>query len=101
MMHSALIHWLSPAERGRVDLPPTLRYVGISRFSEDDNGWPDGAWSVELRFDQPPPEQESSEVSRGRVRFLVDEAPTERLHAGVRFGLYEGLQKVADIQVLD
>ena len=100
MMHSALIHWLSPAERGRADLPPTLRYVGISRFSDDEN-WLDGAWSVELRFDQPPPEQASSEVSRGRVRFLVDEAPMERLHAGVWFGLFEGPQKVADVQVID
>lgn len=74
--------------------------MGISRFSEDGGGWPDGAWSVELHFDEPPPEQGSPE-SRARVRFLVDDAPHERLHQGVVFGLYEGPQKVADIEVVD
>ncbi len=98
--HSATVHWLSPELRGRRDLPATLRYVGISRFPEDGDEWPDGAWSVELRFEQPPPEQ-GTEASQARVGFLVDEAPQQRLHRGTRFGLYEGPQKVADIDVLD
>jgi len=55
---------------------------------------------VELRFEQPPPEQ-GTEASQARVGFLVDEAPQQRLHRGTRFGLYEGPQKVADIDVLD
>lgn len=101
MTHTARIRWLSGQERGRKQLPPTLRYVALSRFPEDGDAWPDGAWSVEVRFDQPPPEQGSGEVSEGTVRFLFDTAPRERLHAGARFSLYEGPQKVAEVDVLD
>ena len=60
-----------------------------------------GAWSVELTFDEPPPEQGGSRASDGFVRFLVDEAPHERLARGVRFDLYEGLTPVAQVEVLD
>lgn len=101
MTHSATVYWLSPGERGRKELPSTLRYVALSRFPEDGDGWPDGAWSVEVRFEVPPPEQESSEHSNATVRFLFDTAPTKRLYPGARFALFEGLQKVADVQVLD
>lgn len=101
MTHSARIWWASARERGRQALPPTLRYVALSRFPEDGSRWPDGAWSVEITFDQPPPEQGSSDVSVGEVRFLFDTAPEERLHAGARFSLYEGPQKVAEVEVLD
>jgi hypothetical protein len=98
--HRAVIHWEEDAVRGRHDLPPTLRYIGLSRFDEDVT-WPDGAWSVECRFDVPPPEQPDSRVSAAEVRFLVDRAPIERLHGGVRFGLFEGLTPVAEVELLD
>ena len=98
--HTAIVRWLPATVRGRRDLPATLRYVGISRFPEDGDRWPDGAWSVELRFDEPPPEQGTQESS-ARVRFLVDEAPHNRLHRGAVFNLYEGPQRVADIEVVD
>lgn len=101
MIHTALVHWLSSADRGRSELPATLRYVGISRFKDDGPDWPNGSWSVELRFDQPPPEQARDDISRGTVRFLFETAPQERLRAGVQFGLYEGLQKVAEVDVVD
>lgn len=100
MMHDALVHWTPEAVRGKKELPPTLRYVGLSRFPEDVIGR-DDAWSVELRFDEPPPEQPSGTVSRAKVRFLFDEAPQERLRPGVRFGLYEGPFHVADIEIVD
>lgn len=98
MIHSALVHWLSAKERGRTGLPATFRYVGIARFAED--GPHDDAWSVELRFHQPPPEG-SSDVSEAKVQFLFETAPQERLSPGVRFGVYEGQTKVADVHVLD
>jgi hypothetical protein len=98
MTHSALVHWLPPEQRGRKELPATLRYVALSRFAEDGT-WPDGAWTVEVRFRQPPAEQGA--VCEGDVRFLADGAPEARLKAGARFSLYEGPQMVADIELLD
>jgi hypothetical protein len=100
MTHSALVHWLPAQERGKAEFPATLRYVGISRFPEDDKGWPDGAWSIELRFTEPPAEQQTG-VCEAKVRFLFDTAPQERLHPGARFSLYEGPYQVAEIEVLD
>ena len=99
MIHDALVHWTSEAIRGKSELPPTLRYVGLSRFAEDVVGQ-DEAWSVELRFEQPPPEQASSVVSHAKVRFLFAGAPQERLHQGATFKLYEGPFHVADVEVL-
>ena len=80
-------------------MPATLRFVGLSRFSEDNESWPDGAWSVELRFATPPAEQQGS-VGEAQVRFLFDTAPKARLHPGARFALYEGPFKVADVEIL-
>ena len=85
--------------RGKKELPATLRYVGISRFPED-IAWPDGAWSVELRFAEPPAEQEG-DVCESQVRFLFDTAPQERLQPGAQFSLYEGPHRVAEVEVLD
>jgi hypothetical protein len=56
---------------------------------------------VELTFAEPPPEQGAADVSIGRVRFLVEEAPQERMHSGVRFQLYEGPTFVAEVEVID
>lgn len=100
MTHSALVHWLPARARGKKELPATLRYVGISRFPEDTETWPNGAWSIELRFAEPPAEQQG-EVCEAQVRFLFDTAPQERLHTGARFSLYEGPHQVAEIEVLD
>ena len=101
MTHHALVRWLPSEERGRAGMPPTLRYVGISRFEDDPPSWPDGAWSVELKFTQPPAEQSSSSQCEAAVQFLFDNAPQHRLHRGVRFSVYEGIQRVADVDVLD
>lgn len=99
--HRGLVRWTDPSVRGKRSLPPVRRYIGISRWPEDGPLWPDGAWSVELLFDQPPPEQAGASESDGRVRFLVVEAPHERLRPGSRFEMYEGPTKVADVDVLD
>jgi hypothetical protein len=73
--------------------------VTISKFPEEGPGWPDGAWSVVLDFDASPSVQ--GNPSLGRASFLMDSAPQERLHPGQRFELYEGLKKVATVEVLD
>jgi hypothetical protein len=101
MTYSARVHWRSPGERGRASVPPTLRYVALSRFPEDGPQWPDGAWSIEVLFDVPPPEQHNPAVSEGRVRFLVEQAPSDRLAPGRWFTLYEGLQPVADVEIIE
>lgn len=100
-LHRGRVKWLGPALRGKRALPPVRRYVGIGRFLEDGPAWPDGAWSVELFFEQPPPEQGSDVESEAQVRFLVGDAPHNRMRAGSRFELFEGPTKVADIEVLD
>ena len=101
MTHAALVYWL-PAQLGeRRQAPSSLRYLGVSRFVEDGKEWPDGAWSVELTFSQPPSEHDPDEPSRARVQFLFDDAPQERLHTAARFGLYEGRTQVAEVEVLD
>lgn len=97
-MHAGLVRWLPAEERDRTGLPATLRYVGIGRFLDDIRG--EDVWSIVLEFDVPPPEQ-GSDVSRATVRFLVEDAPHDRLRHGVRFSLYEGNAKVADVEVLD
>lgn len=101
MLHNAIVRWCSPAKRGKRQLPPTLLYRGLSRFSDAFSGDSEDAWSVELRFDVPPPEQPDLNSSLGRIRFLVDDAPHERLRPGVTFELFEGPFHVADVEVLD
>lgn len=97
MSTRAKVNWLSADEGGRSELPSTHRYVTISRFPDDDDGWPDGAWSVVLDFDTSPAEQ--GNPSYGRASFLMDTAPQDRLRAGQQFDLYEGLKKVATVEL--
>jgi hypothetical protein len=94
------VHWEPPSIRGRHQLPPTRRYVVLSRFPEDGPNWSDGQWSVEIFFTIPPPEQVDSRMSEGKARFLVDGAPHDRLASGRWFSIYEGPQKVAEVEVL-
>jgi len=101
MMHAALVHWIPAEFSSRKQAPSSLRYLRVSRFAEDGEEWPDGAWSVELTFSQPPSEHDPEEPSRAHVQFLFDEAPEERLQPSVRFGLYEGRTQVAEVEVLD
>lgn len=101
MTHSALVRWRPPEERGRKALPATLRYVGLSRFSHEAATWPDGAWSVELRFAQPPAEVGEGTMCEATVRFLFDHAPQEWMQPGTTFSIYEGPTRVADVDILD
>lgn len=100
MTHAALVHWLLSELSPRKQAPSSVRYLGVSRFAEDAE-WPDGAWSVELTFSQPPSEHDPEEPSHAHVQFLFDDAPQERLHTAARFGLNEGRTQVTEVEVLD
>lgn len=93
----AKVIWLSASEGGRSALPESRRYVTISRFADDGPNWPDGAWSVVIDFENAPSEQGSPSV--GEASFLMENAPHERLHPGQRFELYEGLKRVAVVEL--
>lgn len=99
MQHSAILTWLPAEVRGTAQRPHGLRYVGISRFDSDGPEWPDGAFSVVCEFEVPPSER-NSDSSEATVRFLVPDAPQERLSPGVRFRLYQGTVAVAVVEVL-
>jgi hypothetical protein len=81
-------------------LPVSLRWVGLSRFEADGPAWPDGSWSVVVHFDAPPAEVCERTVA-ARVHFLTDRAPQTRLHAGAQFAIYDGVDKLADVDVLE
>ena len=98
--HDARIRWRSPKARGTRALPPTLRYIGLSRFPKVVDPAEETAWSVECVFEVPPPEQSDPLISEGRVRFLVEGAPRDWLESGVTFELYEGAICVADVEVM-
>jgi hypothetical protein len=101
MTHSALVKWVPIAERfNHRMLPVRSRWIGLSRFEDDGPAWPDGAWSVEVTFDEPPAEA-CERPMPARIRFWFDEAPQERIRPGVQFEIYEGLHKLADVDVLD
>ena len=97
MNTAATVSWLSADEGGRTELPDGHRYVTVGKFPDDGLGWPDGAWSVVLEFDIPPSRQGSPSLAT--ASFLMDTAPHERLRPGSRFELYEGLRKVATVQL--
>jgi hypothetical protein len=101
VIHNARVQWQPRRLRSDSPLPSTLRYIGLARFPADSAQWPDGAWSIEVRFREPPVEQRDGEDTLAEIRYLFDDAPQSRLFAGATFSLYEGPYKVADVYVLD
>ena len=95
--HRATVSWIGPNEGGRSSLPNGTRYATIARFADDGPDWPDGAWTVVLDFEQSPFEAGSPTV--GTAQFLMDTAPHGKLKSGVAFELYEGLRKVAIVDI--
>jgi hypothetical protein len=96
--HDAKVRWLSQDEGGRSAIPDGTQYTTIAKFAGDGPGWPDGAWTIVMEFDKTPAEQGNPSV--GRARFLMPAAPHERLEAGTTFDLYEGLRKVAIVEIV-
>ena len=92
------VNWVPMGKGGRTSLPTGLRYSTVSRFEEDGAKWEKEAWSIVLEFERSPLEQGTP--SYGQARFLVEDAPVERLQTGRTFELFEGNKKVADVKVL-
>ncbi|MCC7482951.1 MAG: hypothetical protein IT541_15645 [Hyphomicrobiales bacterium] len=94
----ARVKWLCP-EEGGYSVPPNVeRYAGIAKFAEDDQKWPDGAWTIVITFAEPPVQQ--GRFSNGVAEFLVEWAPQERLQTAHSFDLYEGLRHVACVELM-
>jgi hypothetical protein len=73
------------------------RYITVAKFPEDGASWPVDAWSVVLEFPAGTAQQDMFEA---KARFLLEDAPWERLSAGREFELYEGRRLAAKVSVL-
>lgn len=76
------------------NLPAGLQYITVAKFDED---WEKDAWSIVLEFEKSPSAQ--GNPSLGYAKFLMPNAPKEKLSPGAEFELYEGKSLVAKIQV--
>ncbi|QCT21072.1 hypothetical protein FEM41_16180 [Jejubacter calystegiae] len=98
MVHVKIV-WVSFQEGGRKSVPPEGRYFSVARFPDDIN-WQNNAWSVVFELEAPE-ESIDETVSYGTVKFLVDNAPTEKMAEFSSFDIYEGPKKVAQVIILD
>jgi len=80
-----------------LNLPQSNQYVTVAKFNEDLT-WQNEAWSIILEFKVTPKEQ--GNPSNGSARFLMQNAPSERLRVGAEFDLYEGDSLVAKVKVI-
>lgn len=87
-----IVEWKGTKEK---HLPTGLQYITVSKFDED---WLQNAWSIVLEFDQPPNIQ--GNPSRGFARFLMPNAPKDKLISGAVFELYEGTSLTAKVLVI-
>lgn len=90
-----LVTWLASKA---VALPHCHQYITVAKFEEDKDTWEKEAWSIVLEFSESPAKQ--GNPSRGTARFLVEDAPVERLVSGKRFEMYEGRTKVAEVEIM-
>lgn len=94
-MHNVKIEWLTCEEGCRKNIPLKGKYFSVARFPEDIN-WQNNAWSVFFELESPMYECGKS-ISLGKVAFLVDNAPQERMLNHFSFEIYEGPKKVANV----
>jgi hypothetical protein len=76
-------------------LPTGLQYITVAKFDES---WIDEAWSIVLNFEIPPSQQ--GNPSKGYAKFLMPNAPLDKLFSGQLFQLYEGNVLVAKVEVI-
>lgn len=94
----ASVRWLS--DDGSTRIPSGLRLVTIARWDDDGADWMDKpTWSVVVEFPHSPLELENP--CSGRIGFLVPDAPQERLRAGRKCVLYDGLRQIAEVTILE
>lgn len=77
-------------------LPTSASYVTVAKFAEDAEAWPREGWSIVLEFQ---PENARARSFEATARFLMPNAPWERLKSGCIFELYEGTRKTATVTV--
>lgn len=70
-------------------------YTTVAKFCEDAEGWPHEGWSVVLEF-----AGADERSDKAKARFLMPNAPWERLKRGCVFELYEGSERTAVVTVL-
>lgn len=101
-MYQVIVEWISAQNGGRKNPPPAGRYFAVSRFPEDIH-WQNNAWSVVFEFESTKKKDNQSNeyISEGTVRFLVEDAPHERMEINKYFDIYEGPKKVAKVFLLD
>jgi hypothetical protein len=92
------VRWFPVVAGGRLVPFTGTRWPALSRFQEQGDHWPDGSWTVAVEFE--PPLVGEIAPTLGTARFLVPEAPHHWLRPGQNFGLYYGLERVADVEVL-
>ena len=98
--YRGLVHWVPVVDGGRTRLPSSQRLVHPAHFLEDGPTWPTReSWSVALRFDRPPIEEPTP--TSAEVSFWMENAPHDRLQPGRRFDLYEGLGKIAVVEIVE
>ena len=93
----ARIRWLRPDEGGRATPPPGPVYSTVAKFKQLAARWPQEAWSVVIRLNEPPDADGRMTVE---IRMLVEGAPESFLEPGSVFELFEGRQCVASGEVL-
>lgn len=87
------VNWIG---KKTFNLPKGKKYVTVAKFAEDAD-WAKEAWSIILEFDESPEVQ--GNPSKAKAHFLVADAPQDRLQAGKSFELYEGIDKVAEVEI--
>jgi len=91
---TVLVTW---TDKKLKNLPNNLKYITVAKFAED-TSWEKEAWSIALDFDISPKIQRNP--SKAKASFLADDSPQERLIVGKSFKLFEGREKVADVEII-
>jgi hypothetical protein len=91
------ICWLTKEAGGREEPPTGPRYSTVARFAERRDQWPHEAWSLVIEFIEAP---DDSLCTVAMVGLLNPDGPTELLHHGSAFELFEGYRLVARGEIL-
>ncbi len=96
-MRRGTIRWLRSDAGGR-SRPPTVgsRYAAIGRFRQNYHDWKEHSWSVVV---EPLSNADECLTQTAMIGFLVNDAPTDWMAEGAHFELYEGVFKVAEVDI--
>ncbi|HIE0647253.1 TPA: hypothetical protein ACXJNB_000302 [Serratia marcescens] len=98
-MNLVKVDWIPEHMGGRKAVPPAGKYYAVSRFPEDKE-WQNNAWSVVFELEESKSENGKT-FSLGTVDFLMESAPKEHMVQHVKFEIYEGPKKVADVFLIN